>query len=190
MNECINNIITQTQAECKYTKVYKTHQINFIEPSIIVTWIYPKTKITQDCNKNNIQIQGKNLIKIYDCSIEINDIKIVNTLSDYTQNIYVTNNKTKIEPISYLQTKQIVLENTKYNKVFNIITSTTFVITLLGIILFTIVKLKLIPKRITIRHEATIKSKNSTPEEQLPAENIPLGQLESTPQQLYPIFPA
>lgn len=149
-NECIIGILKQVTTSCKYTKTFKNYQITYIEPNIIVTWNLPKTKLNQDCVNNELTIEGNNIIQIYDCSLQLNEISIKNSYFDYSQSIYVTNNITKLEPISYLQTKEIINQHTKYNSVFQTITIITFVIIILSITLYLIYKLKIVPQKLII----------------------------------------
>jgi len=44
----------------------------------------------------------------------------------------MNNNVKKLEPLSYIQTKEIIGAHTKYNNVFQTITPTTFVITIIS----------------------------------------------------------
>jgi len=45
------------------------------------------------------------MIKAFNCSVQLEDILITNTMLDYTQTIYVNNNVTKLEPLEYTQAK-------------------------------------------------------------------------------------
>jgi len=74
---------------------------------MIVTWNLSKTILNQNCIENEIVIEVNDMIKIHNFSIAINDISISNYSSDYTQSIYTRNNVTKLDPISYIQAKEI-----------------------------------------------------------------------------------
>jgi len=52
---------------------------------------------------------------------------------EYTQSVNIKNNVTKLETLSYVQANKKNVEDTKYNNVFLIITTTTFVITIISI---------------------------------------------------------
>lgn len=162
-NECIIGILKQVTTSCKYTKTFKNYQITYIEPNIIVTWNLPKTKLNQDCVNNELTIEGNNIIKNYDCSLQLNEISIKNSYFDNSQSIYVTNNITKLEPISYLQTKEIINQHTKYNSVFQTITIITFVIIILSITLYLIYKLKIVPQKLIINVNNTKKTRFRNP---------------------------
>jgi len=52
-----------------------------------------------------ISIEGDNIIKALNCSLQLEEIIITSTTLDYTQKIYVNNNVTKLESLSYIQEK-------------------------------------------------------------------------------------
>nr|AAC33319.1 envelope protein [Drosophila virilis] len=83
-NKCLTGILNQITSECSYTKILQNFQINYIEPNIILTWNLPKTILNHNCINNEITIEGNNIIKIFNCSLQINEISISNNMLDYT----------------------------------------------------------------------------------------------------------
>jgi len=154
-NTCLLGLVNQTDTSCRYTKTLLTTQINYVEPNIIVTWNLSKTILNQNCIKNEIVIEGNNMIKIHNCSIAINDLSISNYNSDYTQSIYTRNNVTKLDPISYIQAKEIFFEQNKENQIYKIIVIVTLGLLILSISLYLLYKFKEIPKRILIKYNNT-----------------------------------
>jgi len=65
-----------------------------------------------------------------------------------------------LEPLSYIQTKEVIELHTKYYNVFQIITLTTFVIIIISILLYFWYKFKSIPRRLIVKY---IKPKEETP---------------------------
>jgi len=58
----------------------------------------------------------------------IDGISISNTILDYTQTVYVINNLTKLEALSYIQAKDIFEIHNKTNNTFQIVTITIIII--------------------------------------------------------------
>jgi len=79
---------------------------------------------------------------------------------NYTQSVYINNNTTKLEPLPYIQTKEIIESHTKYYNVFKIITLTTVVIIIISILLYLWYKFKSIPRKLIVKH---VKPKQETP---------------------------
>jgi len=116
-----------------------------------ITWNLSKTILNQNCIKNEIVIEGNNMIKIHNCSIAINDLSISSYNSTYTQSIYTRNNATKLEPISYTQAKEIFFEQNKENQIYKIIVIVALGLLKSSISLYLLYKFKKIPKRIFIK---------------------------------------
>jgi len=114
-----------------------------------------KTILNQSCIKNEIVIEGNNMIKIHNWSIAINDLSISNYNSDYTQSIYTRKNVTKLDPISYIQAKEIFFEQNKENQIYKIIVIITLGLLILSISLYLLYKFKEIHKRIFIKYNNT-----------------------------------
>lgn len=55
---------------------------------------------------------------------------------DYTHTIYVNNNVTKLEPLSYIQVKEIIQQHAKSKNVFQTITLTALIVIIIIFILF------------------------------------------------------
>jgi len=91
------------------------------------------------------------MIKIHNCSIAINNLSISNYNSSYTQSIYTRNNVTKLDPISYIQAKEIFFEQNKENQIYKIIVIVTLGLLILSMSLYILYKFKKIPKRIFIK---------------------------------------
>jgi len=125
-----------------------------------LTWNIPKTLLNQNCINKEISIVGSNLIKILNCSVQLDEYTLSNSMLDYTQSVYVSNNVTKLEPLSYIQTKEIIESHTKYYNVFQTITLTTFVIIIISILLYLWYKFKNIPRKLIVKY---IKPKEETP---------------------------
>jgi len=79
---------------------------------------------------------------------------------DYTQSVYINNNVTKLEPLSYIQTKEIIESHKKYYNVLQTITLTTFVINIISILLYLWFKFKSILRKLILKY---IKPKEETP---------------------------
>jgi len=71
---------------------------------------------------------------------------------DYTQSVYINNNVTKLEPLSYIQAKEIIESHTKYYNVFQTITLTTFVIIIISILLYLWYKFKNILRKLIVNY--------------------------------------
>jgi len=104
IDDCINVRIRQESTECKYTKTYKNLQNYYLEPNILLTWNIPKTLLNQNCINKGIPIVGSN-VKILNCSRQLDEFTLSNSMLDYTQSDYINNNNTKLEPLSYIKKK-------------------------------------------------------------------------------------
>lgn len=162
-NKCIIGLLRQTNTECRYTKMYKNFELNYIEPNIIITWNLPKTLLNQNCINKDLIAEGNNIIKVFNCSIQIEDVIITNTMLDYTRTIYVNNNITKLEPLSYIVAKEIFQNHSKQYFKTQTILLILLVVIIIIIIIYLIYKFKNIPKRIIINYK---KQKVITPEEE------------------------
>lgn len=171
-DKCIIGIIKQEQTQCKYIKTHKNYQINYIEPNILLTWNIPETAVNQDCTNNKILISGNNIIKIKNCTMQIDEFLISNNLADFTQTIYITNNVTRLEPINHLQTREMIESHVKHYNFFQIICITTFVIMIISLTLYVAYKFKNIPKKIIVKYR---KQKEHTHLENNVNENIQQG---------------
>jgi len=125
-----------------------------------LTWNIPKTLLNQHCINKEISIVGSNLVKILNCSIQLDELTLSNSMLDYTQGVYVNNNITKLEPLSSIQTKEIIESHTKYYNVFQTITLTTFVVIIISIFLYLWYKLKSIPRKLIVKY---VQPKEETP---------------------------
>jgi len=65
-----------------------------------------------------------------------------------------------LEPLSYIQTKEIMESHTKYYNVFQINTFTTFVIIIISIFLYLWYEFKSIPRKLIVKY---VKPKEETP---------------------------
>jgi len=141
---CINGI-----------KTYTNFQINYVEPNMLLTWNFPKTLLNQICINKEISIVGSNLVKILNFSIQLDEFTFSNSMLDYTQSVYINNNIIKLEPLSYIQTKETIESHEKYYNVFQIITLTTFVIIMISILLYLWYNFKSIPRKLIVKYEKT-----------------------------------
>jgi len=116
--------------------------------------------LNQHCINKEISIVGSNLVKILNCSIQLDELTLSNSMLDYTQGVYVNNNITKLEPLSSIQTKEIIESHTKYYNVFQTITLTTFVVIIISIFLYLWYKLKSIPRKLIVKY---VQPKEETP---------------------------
>jgi hypothetical protein len=153
-DKCITGILNQVNTECRYTKTHKNTEISYVEPNIILTWKLPKTTLNQNCKNQEIIIEGDNLIKAFNCTIQINDISISNTLLDYTQTVYVNNNVTKLETLAYIEAKEIFDIKTK--DTFQNVLITSIIVLIIIIMLYFVYKYKSIPKKIIVKFKKQV----------------------------------
>lgn len=85
--------------------------------------------------------------------MQIDEFIVSNSFADFTQTIYINNNVTKIEPISYLETKEIINSYVKHYTTFQIICITSFAITIISLILYLVYKFKSIPKKLIVKYK-------------------------------------
>jgi len=153
MNKCITGILNQDTTECRYSKTHKSFETKYVEPNVLLTWNLPKTILNENCISREITIESINIIKALNCSIQLEDILITSTILDYTQTIYVNNNVTKLEPLSYIQAKEIVQQQTKHYNIFQVITLTTLIIIVIILVLYFSYKYKSIPRKIIVKYK-------------------------------------
>jgi hypothetical protein len=158
INKCITGILNQIATQCRYSKTHSDFEIKYVEPNIITTWNLPKTILNQNCINREITIEGNNMIKASNCSVQLEEILITNTMLDYTQTIYVNNNVTKLEPLEYIQAKEIIEQHAQTNNIFQIIIITALAIIIVLALMYFIYKYKTIPQRLIV------KFRNSNPE--------------------------
>jgi len=65
-----------------------------------LTWNILKTLLNQNCVNKEISIVERTLVKILNCSIQLDEFTLSNSMLDYTQSVYINNNITKLEPLS------------------------------------------------------------------------------------------
>jgi len=82
------------------------------------------------------------MIKSFNYSVQLEEVLKTNTMLDYTQTIYVNNNVTKLEPLEYIQAKEIIKQHNQTNNIFQITILTTLIIIIIIVILYFIYKLK------------------------------------------------
>lgn len=172
INKCITGILNQIPTECRYSKTHNNIGITYVEPNIILTWKLSKIVLNQNCIINReIIIEGDNIIKAFNCSVQIENILITSTTLDYTQTVYINNNVTKLEPLSYLNAKEIIKEHTNTYNTLQIITLTILAIIILTLILYFIYKYKGIPKKLIVKYKKEnpqqIEQQNNTTTENI-----------------------
>jgi len=80
---------------------------------------------------------------------------------EYTQTIYVNNNVTKLEPLEYIQAKEIIQQHNQTNNIFQIIILTTLIIIIIIVILYFIYKYKTLPQKLIVKFKnQTLKNEN------------------------------
>jgi len=116
------------------------------------------------------------MIKAFNCSVQLEEIMITNTMLDYTQTIYVNNNVTKLEPLEYIQAKKIIKQHDQTNNIFQIIILTTLIIINFIVILYFTYKYKTIPQNLIVKFKnQTLQNENIiSPETDNTAPPIPL----------------
>jgi len=120
VNKCITGILNQVPTQCRYSKTHSNFEIKYAEPNINKTWNLPKTILNQNSINRETIIEVNNIIKSFNYSVQLEEILKTNTMLDYT--IYLNNNVTKLKPLEYIQTKEIIEQHNQTNNIFQIIT--------------------------------------------------------------------
>jgi len=128
-DHCIVNIIKHETPTCTFQKYRKQHYIQYIKPNILITWNLTREKLDQDCNNQEIYIENNKIIKVFNCTAELKEVSISNSIQQYTNLIFTEHNVTKIEPMSHIEIKEMILLSNKNYTIYK---------NLLMIILFTL----------------------------------------------------
>lgn len=141
-DQCITNIIKHEIPVCTFNKYRKQEFIQIVEPNIIITWNLTRTKLNQNCNDLEIYIEKDKIIKIFNCTIELKNVKISNRAQQFTTIMFTEYNVTKIEPLSHIEIKEMIMYNNRVNNNYK------YPIIMIVLILILIVIYNLVNKKI------------------------------------------
>lgn len=86
-DKCIRNLLNKNETECEFI-INNKKEINFIEPSFIVTKNIDETVIKQTCNDLELKIKNHNLIFFSNCKIIVNEV-VFESLNDKANFLYI-----------------------------------------------------------------------------------------------------
>jgi len=171
-DHCIVNIIKHEAPTCTFQKYRNDYFIQYINPNILITWNITREKLNQNCNSQEIYIENNKIVKVFNCTAELKQVLISNNIQQYTNLIFTEHNVTKIEPISHIEIKEMILLSNKNDTIYkNLIIIILFALAL-SCIFYIYKKFKTTPNNIIIKYLKPKTAKiNQTIDEEIEKEN-------------------
>lgn len=188
-DHCIANIMKHETPTCTFQKYRKPFYVQYIKPNIIITWNMTREKLYQNCNNQEIFIENNKIIKIFNCTAELKQVSMSNNIHQYTNLIFTEHNVTKVEPMSHIEIKEMIMLNNKNFTIYrNILIILLLVFSIISIF-YLYMKCKTAPHNIIITYlkpKASRTVKQNIETETVKEKNTEKVDIENPIPQLYP----